>query len=102
MVVHDDRLFVTASAGLAGDAVILEVKEAWSGAPAFAQVSPAPMRVFEIETFDGHLYAGTGDVTNGYSVWKTEARGDACASPPSSWAERGARGDHSGRCHACL
>jgi hypothetical protein len=48
-----------------------------AGNDAWSQVSPEPLRFFELETFNGWLYAGTLDVTTGYSVLKTDAEGDA-------------------------
>jgi hypothetical protein len=75
MEAYDGRLFVTASAGLAGDGVILEVKRAWSDHPQFVQVSPSTMRVYEIASFNGSLYAGGGSDTTGYGVWQATASG---------------------------
>lgn len=69
MQVVDGRLFVTASGGLTGDGVVLEVKDPTSFAPTFAQVTPSTMRVFELQAFHGQLYAGTGAAT-GYGVYK--------------------------------
>jgi hypothetical protein len=37
-------------------------------------VSPTNLSVFELATFDGHLYAGTGDFQHGYAVWRADGR----------------------------
>jgi hypothetical protein len=70
MAVVDGKLYVTASAGLTGDGVILRLRGAGGSSPRFTQVSPAGLSVFEIAAFDGHLYAGTGDAQQGYGVWR--------------------------------
>jgi hypothetical protein len=80
--VYQGRLFVTASGGLTGDGVILEVKAPWSAAPTYKQISPQTMAVFEVETFNGHLYAGAGDARTGYSVWRTDAAGTPATFTP--------------------
>lgn len=71
MVVYDNKLYVTASSGLTGDGVILEVKGADGDHPTFTQVSPASMQVFELQDFNGQLYVGTGSADNGYGVYRT-------------------------------
>lgn len=75
LVVNNGRLYVSASAVLTGDGVIMEIKEPWGPNPTFIQVSPAEMQVFEIESFNGTLYAGTGAYEGGYGVWKMNATG---------------------------
>jgi hypothetical protein len=72
MASYEGRLFVTAGGGLTGDGVVLEVKDPASASPEFVQVSPPDLAVFELQTFDGALYAGAGDGTKGYSVWKSD------------------------------
>jgi SAM-dependent methyltransferase len=37
--------------------------------------------IFDMATFNGHLYAGTFNATGGCQVWKTDAEGD----PPYKW-----------------
>ncbi len=69
MEVYNNRLFVTASGGLTGDGVILEILNP-SGNNSFVQQSPAQADVYEMETFNGSLYVGTGDSTTGYGVWR--------------------------------
>jgi len=71
MVVYHDRLFVTASSGLTGDGVILEVKGADGNSPSFTQVSPSSLQVFELQPFNDQLYVGTGNADNGYGVYRT-------------------------------
>jgi hypothetical protein len=75
MAVFDGALYVTASAGLTGDGVVLRVDHPGGGSPRFEQVSPADLGVFELETFGGHLYAGTGDEQQGYGVWRMRGPG---------------------------
>jgi hypothetical protein len=70
MAVLDGELYVTASAGLTGDGVVLRVADPGGPSPRFEQVSPAGLAVFELAVFDGHLYAGTGDSRQGYGVWR--------------------------------
>jgi hypothetical protein len=75
MVVYNDRLLVTATQGLLGDGVILEVKNADGAEPTFEQVSPPNLRIFELEIFNGQVYLGTGDLERGYSLYRTDATG---------------------------
>ena len=62
-------LYVTASAGLLGDGVVLRVRRPGGRSPSFEQVSPSRLAVFELAAFGGQLYAGTGDAESGYGVW---------------------------------
>jgi hypothetical protein len=75
MVNWRNRLYVTASGGLTGDGAILRVDRPWSTRPRFRQVSLSSMAVFEIQPFNGDLYAGTGDSQVGYGVWRTRRNG---------------------------
>jgi hypothetical protein len=74
MAVLDGALYVTASAGLTGDGVVMRVHDPAGRAPRFQQVSPSGLSVFELATFKGALYAGTGDVDEGYGVWRIDGR----------------------------
>jgi hypothetical protein len=65
------RLLVGATPGLTGDGAIFEVRRPWSRHARFRQVSPRTLAVFEMQAFNGSLYAGTGDRARGYGVWKT-------------------------------
>ena len=65
-------LYVTASAGLTGDGVILRVHHPDGRSPSFEQVSPRRLAVFELASFGGRLYAGTGDRESGYGVWRAD------------------------------
>ena len=65
-------LYVTASAGLTGDGVVLRVRRPGGRSPSFEQVSPRRLAVFELATFGGRLYAGTGDRESGYGVWRAD------------------------------
>ena len=65
------RMYVTATPGLTGDGAIFEVKRPWSPRRArFRQITPSSMAVFEIDNFNGALYAGTGDRERGYGVYR--------------------------------
>jgi hypothetical protein len=68
------RLFAMASTGYAGDGSVFEIRDPWRrhGPSRVRQVTPPWMHVFEMETFDGHLYIGAGSSKKGYSVWKAE------------------------------
>lgn len=78
--VHQGRLFVTATGGLTGDGVVVEIKKPWSRKPQYQQISPATLSIFDMKTFNGKIYVGAGDADAGYSVWRTDAAG---RSPPS-------------------
>jgi hypothetical protein len=65
-------IYVTASAGLTGDGVVLRVRRPGGRSPSFEQVSPSNLAVFELATFGGRLYAGTGDRESGYGVWRAD------------------------------
>lgn len=69
------RLYVTATHGLLGYGVILEAEEPAAGNNRFRQVSPPDIHVFELAVFNGFLYVGAYDATQGYTVWKTDAAG---------------------------
>lgn len=43
--------------------------------------NPNNLSVFDMAAFDGHLYAGTTNIQEGYELWKTDAEG----SPPYRW-----------------
>jgi hypothetical protein len=65
------RMYVTATPGLTGDGSIFEVTRPWSPRRArFRQITPSSMSVFEIENFNGALYAGTGDRERGYGLYR--------------------------------
>ena len=70
MATAHGALYVTASAGLTGNGVVLRVRAPAGRRPRFEQVSPAGLDVFELEPFAGSLYAGTGDSREGYGVWR--------------------------------
>jgi hypothetical protein len=72
MTVVHGALYVTASSGLTGDGVVLRVDDPAGPSPRFTQVSPSHLDVFELATFAGHLYAGTGDSQQGYGVWRAD------------------------------
>ena len=68
------RLYVTASAGLTGDGVVLRVDRPDSRRARLRQVSPPSLAVFELARFAGRLYAGTGDTERGYGVYRAARR----------------------------
>ena len=73
MTVYNDRLYVTASSGITGDGVILAVSDPAGPTPTYTQISPSTYQVFELQPFNGQLYAGTGSSANlGYGVYKTD------------------------------
>ena len=73
MAVYRDRLYVTASAGLTGDGVVLRVNDPDGRRPMFRQISPPGLQVFEMQTYNDHLYLGTGSDQTGYGVYRTKA-----------------------------
>jgi hypothetical protein len=73
--VYNNRFYVTASPGLTGDGYLLESSTPWLGNDSFRQVTLTSLHVYELSVFNGFLYIGAGDQTNGYSVWKTTATG---------------------------
>ena len=75
LVVFHNRLFVTVTPDLTGDGALFEVKQPWSQHPYLRQVSPRYLDIFEVSTFRNALYVGTGNVKNGYGVWKWRGRG---------------------------
>jgi hypothetical protein len=75
MEVLNGALYVTASGGLTGDGVVLRVRDPGGSSPSFRQVSPRSLAVFELKTFEGRLYAGTGDFQRGYGVWQHNGHG---------------------------
>jgi hypothetical protein len=65
------RMYATVTPGLTGDGGIFEVKRPWSPRRArFRQITPSTMAVFEVDRFNGALYAGTGDRERGYGVYR--------------------------------
>ena len=83
MATFEGRLYVTAGTSL-GAGAILESGDPASGNDAFRQVSPPGQRVFELEVFNGQLYAGSGEpVGRGFSVSRTDALG----TPPYAFVE---------------
>jgi hypothetical protein len=69
--VWDKRIYVVASTALTGDGAVFEVRHPFARKAQFTQVTPRAMHVFELQTFDGHLYFGTGSFDTGYGVYKT-------------------------------
>lgn len=80
LVNYRGRLFATITTGALGDGVVVEANGLGSAAPTFRQITPGLMRVFELATYDGSLYLGTGDEKQGYAVYRTD---DATESTPT-------------------
>jgi hypothetical protein len=72
MAAFHRALYVTASGGLTGDGVVLRVSHPGGSSPGFKQVSAGSLSVFELQPFDGRLYAGTGDFVHGYGLWRSD------------------------------
>ncbi|MGO9958674.1 MAG: hypothetical protein ACLP50_22375, partial [Solirubrobacteraceae bacterium] len=71
LLVYKNNLYLTATPDLTGDGGLFKVTNPFSNHPGLVQVSPSSQDIFEIQTFDGALYTGTGDATTGYGVYKT-------------------------------
>lgn len=67
-----NNLYVVASTALAGDGAVFMVRNAFGRKGQFSQVTPTDMHVFELESFDGDLYVGTGSYDDGYGVYKAQ------------------------------
>jgi hypothetical protein len=65
------QLYVVASTALTGDGAVFKVRNPFGRRARFSQVTPPDMHVFELETFDGGLYVGTGSYDSGYGVYRT-------------------------------
>jgi hypothetical protein len=81
LVRYNDKLYVIGSVGLLGHGLIYAAANPELGNDAFRQVSPPGKTFFEMEAYNGFLYAGTGvqpqnDPTP-FSVLKTDGEGDA-------------------------
>ncbi len=72
MQVWRGHLYVLASASLTGDGGVFRVDNPWSKHSHFTQVSPPWMYVFELQTFHGSMYFGSGNGNTGYGVWKLQ------------------------------
>jgi hypothetical protein len=64
------HLFVTATPDITGDGALFEVTRPWSDHPGLRQVSGPQYDIFEIQTFHGDLYIGTGNKQVGYGVYR--------------------------------
>ncbi len=71
LVVWRGHLYVTATPDLTGDGGLFEVTNPFSDHPGLVQVSDRELDIFEVATFDGGLYVGTGSSTTGYGVYRT-------------------------------
>jgi hypothetical protein len=80
LLVYKGKMYVLGSVGLLGHGVIFEAANPELGNNAFRQISPPGKTFFEMEEYNGYLFAGTGvqpanDPTP-FSLWKTDATGD--------------------------
>jgi hypothetical protein len=78
---YNDQLYVV-SGSLYGAGALYAAANPAGGNDNFRQVNDPdppgttpPLRIFEMLAFDGELYIGTRDATNGYSVLKTDGEG---------------------------
>ena len=74
MTVYQDRLYVLNS-DIQGKGRVLEASDPAGGNDNFRWITPEGMLVFDMEVFNGWLYLGLADLTNGYGVVKTQANG---------------------------
>ena len=75
LITYKERLYIQGGTAL-GDGVLLEAKKPAGGNNNFRDVTPAGRRVSAAYPFNGSLYIGTTDYTNGYAVLKTDATGN--------------------------
>jgi len=104
LVPFKGRLFASPGMGqerrqpnVAGVAIVLASSDPANGGwqvacePNFG--NPNNVTVFDMETFNGHLYAGTVNIQEGFQVWKTDAEGN----PPFRWKQVLTQGAFRGR-----
>jgi hypothetical protein len=72
--VYKDKLYLV-NGNLRGTGTVLESADPAAGNDAYRQVVPPDLAVFEMETYNGYLYLGTGS-PDGYQVLKTDATGE--------------------------
>jgi hypothetical protein len=81
LLAYRERLYVIASTAALGQGFLFEASDPARGNDAFRkiQVTPADLQLFELATYQGFLYVGTGGDPVGdwppFSVWKTDASG---------------------------
>ena len=71
---YDGELFVI-NGKAHGDGIMYSSENPAVGNDAWRQVSPDGLKFFELQTFNGFLYAGVLDLDRGYAVTKTDASG---------------------------
>ncbi len=75
MTVHEGRLYVVASDGLLGQGPVYEAADPAGGNDNFRQITPDGMSLYEMASYNGFLYLGSGDKSEPFTVWKTMANG---------------------------
>ena len=75
LTAYNGRLYVIGSEGLLGQGALLEATDPAKGNNNFRQVTPDQMTLFELSTFNGFLYLGSGNRQAPFTVWKTNASG---------------------------
>jgi ubiquinone/menaquinone biosynthesis C-methylase UbiE len=104
LVPFKGRLFAAPTTGnvsgfpnTAGVAAVLVSSEPGRGGWVLANEinfgDPSNEGVFELGVFDGHLYAGTANIAQGYQLWKTDGEGE----PPFTWTKILERGAYRGK-----
>ena len=97
MVVYKEKLYVIASVGFAGFGPVLEADSPAQGNDSFRLALPKDITAFELETYNGYLYIGTGtnpfafEDTLPFSVLKIDANGAPPYTPVTVIAQGGFR-----------
>ncbi len=75
MLVHNGKLYVgTGYEGRAEVWAFPSNPDAWEKVADFSSVDPANTAVESLESFNGHLYAGTQNIQSGYQVFRSNAQ----------------------------
>jgi hypothetical protein len=75
LTAYNGRLYVIGSEGLLGQGPLLEATDPAKGNNNFRQVTSDQMTLFELSTFNGYLYLGSGNRQAPFTVWKTDTKG---------------------------
>ena len=102
LVGFKNRLFTSPSGkgklwAYAESPVVLEcvdpLKDEWRAASAPGFGDPTELTVFDMAVFNDYLWAGTGNPSSGFQVWRTRAQGE----PPYHWERVMTEGAYRGR-----